>query len=302
MATSDEGGAFPELVRLASACASDADFRRTFGSEESCREWFLAARKQTFICTQCSSNHWLWVDGARPFLCCRCGRRQSITAGTLLHGTRKPFLKWFEAIYLIVQRGVNARTLQRELGLTYKIAWLWAHKLRDALTPVVVPPEPAAHERLHLAASRVARDTYEWPPEGERPCGCARLLASDFGFGDPAVEARRQRLAVWDAWLEGREEKFEDPPPPRHWSSCKDIFVTYAGSVSAKHLGTYMEEASFRLNWSRRAIGDAFGAVADVATWRRAPTYRGIVGRRRGEVRPLSIFAGVLVDEREGPI
>ncbi|HZU98313.1 MAG TPA: hypothetical protein VFF73_16525 [Planctomycetota bacterium] len=298
MKTSD-ASAFPALARLADACTSEGEFRSRFGTEDACREWFLAARKQTFLCTSCASRRWCWVEGPRPFLCMSCGRRESVTAGTLLRGTRKPFLKWFEAVFLMVQRGVNAKTLQRELGLTYKTAWLWAHKLRDALKPVLVPPEPAGHERLHLGAGRAARETYEWPPEGERFCGCMRLQASDLGFGDPATEARRRSLAAWDDWLEGRKEAFEDPPPPRHWPACQDIFETYAGSVSPKHLANYMDEAAFRLNWSGRSVRAAFLSVADVATWRRAPTYGEIVGHRRSEARPLSIFACELVGDSE---
>jgi transposase-like protein len=286
----------PELSRLAEACANEDEFRRRFGTEEACREWFIAARKTSFLCTNCSSNRWHWVGGTRPFLCQRCRRRQSVTAGTLLRGTRKPFLTWFEAVFLIVQRGVNATTLRRELGLTYKIAWLWGQKLRDALRPVLVPADSAEHERVQLAASRVARETYVWPPEDERPC-CARLLGSDLGFGNPTREAVRRSLAAWDAWLEGREETIEDPPPKRHWQACRDIFDTYAGSLSLKHLEAYMDEAAFRLNWQGRAVRAAFLSVADAATARRAPTYREIVGRRRVEPRPLSIFACELVSE-----
>ncbi|HZU97937.1 MAG TPA: hypothetical protein VFF73_14640 [Planctomycetota bacterium] len=287
----------PELSRLAEVCANEEEFRCRFGTEEACREWFVAARKKSFLCTSCSSNRWDWVGGRRPFLCQRCGRRQSVTAGTLLRGTRKPFLKWFEAVFLIVQRGVNARTLQRELGLTYKVAWLWGQKLRDALRPALVPPDSAEHERLQLAASRVARESYVWPPDGERPC-CARLLAGDLGFGNPSREAILRSLAVWDEWLEGREETFEDPPPTRHWQACQDLFETYAGSLSLKHLEAYMDEAAFRLNWHGRTPRTAFLSVADVATARRAPTYREIVGRRRVETRPLSIFGCELVTDR----
>jgi transposase-like protein len=52
-----------------------------------------------------------------------------------MHGTSKPLRLWFRAMYLITasKTGVSAKTLQRELGISYPTAWTWLHKLRQAM-------------------------------------------------------------------------------------------------------------------------------------------------------------------------
>jgi len=60
----------------------------------------------------------------------------SLTAGTVLHGTRTPLTQWFWAAYLVTtdKRGISALLLQRQLGIRrYETAWLLLHKLRRAM-------------------------------------------------------------------------------------------------------------------------------------------------------------------------
>jgi len=66
-------------------------------------------------------------------MCCRCEYQQSITAGTIFHGTRKPLTIWFKALWWFSTRksGINAVCLQGLLGLgSYDTAWRWLQKLR----------------------------------------------------------------------------------------------------------------------------------------------------------------------------
>lgn len=70
------------------------------------------------------------------FICRKCGRQTSLTAGTVFEGTRKPLTLWFRAIWYVVgqKNGVSALGLQRVLGLKrYETTWLWLHKLRRAM-------------------------------------------------------------------------------------------------------------------------------------------------------------------------
>ena len=66
--------------------------------------------------------------------CRGCDRQTSPTAGTILHNSRTPIRKWFVAVWLLCTQktGVSAKTLQRELNVGYKTAWLMLHKLRRA--------------------------------------------------------------------------------------------------------------------------------------------------------------------------
>ena len=71
----------------------------------------------------------LWV-------CAACGYQASVTAGTVMHGTRTQLRLWFWAAYLVATHnpGISAKQLQRQLGLRrYETAWLILQKLRRAM-------------------------------------------------------------------------------------------------------------------------------------------------------------------------
>ena len=74
--------------------------------------------------------------GRGLFLCRKCKRQKSITAGTLFHKTHKPLRTWFLAIWFVTSQknGVSLLGLKRVLGLGgYDTAWIWMHKLRRAM-------------------------------------------------------------------------------------------------------------------------------------------------------------------------
>jgi hypothetical protein len=65
-----------------------------------------------------------------------CHRQTSVTAGTVLHGSKLKLTVWFWAAYLMAthSNGISALQLQKQLGLgSYKSAWLLCAKLRRAL-------------------------------------------------------------------------------------------------------------------------------------------------------------------------
>ena len=185
----------PALELLATACRNDEEFERSFGTEEACRSWFFHARwPNGFVCPGCRNAGGTWQAPRKVWQCSACHKQTSLTAGTLLERTKKPLRTWFEAVYLIVQRGVNARTLQRELRLTYKTAWSWAHKLREALQGHEIPPNPERREAGRHEAARTYRDyTLKPDPRRRGPCGCSKLLSRDWGFPNEIEEEREAR-------------------------------------------------------------------------------------------------------------
>jgi len=56
----------------------------------------------------------------------------SLTAGTVMHGSRTSLLIWFWAIYLIAtnKRGLSALALSKKLDLSYWKAWTMTQKIR----------------------------------------------------------------------------------------------------------------------------------------------------------------------------
>lgn len=69
-------------------------------------------------------------------MCAQCGRKTSVTAGTIFHRTRTPLRTWFATVWFVTSQknGISALGLQRVLGVgSYETAWAWMHKLRRAM-------------------------------------------------------------------------------------------------------------------------------------------------------------------------
>ena len=113
------------------------EFNEVFSSEDACAAYFESVRwPEGFVCPKCSGRD-VWRVKVRPLMHCQsCGRQTSITAGTPLHGTRKPLRAWFHAMFLVSSQktGTSASNLQRQVGLkSYQTAWAWLHKIRSCM-------------------------------------------------------------------------------------------------------------------------------------------------------------------------
>lgn len=112
---------------------SEIEFEKRFNTEQACMD-YLAKMKwpEGFCCQRC--GHWqYWISAKRLYICTRCESGYSLTAGTVMHGTKKPLTYWFKAMWWFTTRksGVNAVNLKELLGLgSYQTAWAWLHKLR----------------------------------------------------------------------------------------------------------------------------------------------------------------------------
>jgi transposase-like protein len=113
---------------------NQAEFDERFNTEQNCYDYLLSLRwPQGFVCRHCRHNSY-WRSATGLFICTRCEHQHSLTAGTIMHGTRKPLVLWFKAMWWFTTRksGVNAINLQDLLGFgSYNTAWLWLQKLRN---------------------------------------------------------------------------------------------------------------------------------------------------------------------------
>lgn len=70
------------------------------------------------------------------WMCVACGRKTSVTSGTIFHRSHTPLSTWFAAAWFVTSQknGVSALGLQQALGFgSYETAWAWLHKLRRAM-------------------------------------------------------------------------------------------------------------------------------------------------------------------------
>ncbi len=112
------------------------EFIAIYGDEGACarflRRWKYG--EQGFRCPRCGHHQAWFLSSRRIDQCMACRKQVSLTAGTVMHGTRKPLALWFLAIYefVVSKQGVSALELSRRLGVSYPTAWTWLHKLRCA--------------------------------------------------------------------------------------------------------------------------------------------------------------------------
>jgi transposase-like protein len=113
-----------------------ADLLAWFADEDACLEYLGRLRwPEGFCCPACGKSEF-WRTGAGFWMCQSCGRRTSVTAGTIFHRTRTPLTTWFAAVWFVTstKTGVSAQGLQRVLGFgSYETAWAWLHKLRRTM-------------------------------------------------------------------------------------------------------------------------------------------------------------------------
>jgi transposase-like protein len=113
------------------------EFQERFATEEACREYLFCSRwPDGFVCPGCGATRSGAETRRHLWICTGCGQQTSVTAGTVMHGTRTPLRLWFWAAYLVTTHhpGISAKQLQRQLGIgRHETAWMLLHKLRGAM-------------------------------------------------------------------------------------------------------------------------------------------------------------------------
>jgi transposase-like protein len=81
-------------------------------------------------------------NGALRFRCKGCKKDFTITSGTLFASHKLPLRGYLAAIAVFCNevKGKSALALSRDLGLSYKSAFVLLHKLREAMAEAVPPP------------------------------------------------------------------------------------------------------------------------------------------------------------------
>jgi transposase-like protein len=112
-------------------------FQERFATEAACLDYLAASRwPEGFACPGCGGRRAWVLERRHLWECADCHLQTSVTAGTVMHGTRTPLRLWFWAAYLVATHhpGISAKQLQRQLGLSrYETAWLILQKLRRAM-------------------------------------------------------------------------------------------------------------------------------------------------------------------------
>lgn len=285
------------------------EFQRWFSSEEACVDYLYLSRwPDGFVCPKCESRREPYrIEGYRRFECADCTHQTSVTAGTVMHGTRMPLQVWFNGAYLVTTHtpGFSALQFQRQLGLkTYETAFQMLHKLRAAM---VRPDRDRIHGDVEVdetfvgakkpgkrgrgAAGKVmvagAVEVLERDERKER-VGRLRLQVVDDGSADSLVgfvlsnvqagsAVRTDGLLSYNELAKkGYSYKTVQSRELEHihktFGNLKTWIEGTHHGVSKKHMQAYMNEFVFRHN-RRRTPMAAFQTILGLAARCESITY-----------------------------
>lgn len=113
------------------------EFLRKYPNEMSIIDYFIKIRYPEGIkCNHCGSEKVYHRNKEyKMFDCNGCGRGFSVFKNTIFEHTSTDLQKWFYAIHLFLnaKKGISAKQLQREIGVTYKCAWRILKQIRIAM-------------------------------------------------------------------------------------------------------------------------------------------------------------------------
>jgi ribosomal protein L37AE/L43A len=114
------------------------EFNERYGTEAKCRAALQATRwPDGFVCPACGGAARTSFErgGLRYWQCGACARQCSLISGTIFEASKLPLTRWFLAMQLLTQskNNVSALELMRQLGVSYRSAWLVKHKIMEAM-------------------------------------------------------------------------------------------------------------------------------------------------------------------------
>jgi hypothetical protein len=267
------------------------DFLNRYSDNDKCLEEIKNMKYPDGItCVSCKkvTNHYK-ITGRMQYACANCGHHIAPLAGTIFAKSTTALTSWFYAMFLIIntRAGVSAKTLQRELGVTYKTAWRMFKQIRTLMADDIrftegtvevdetyVGGKPRLHERWDTKRKEaimgmVQRDGKVYLKHVE-------------GTGKWAVlEQIKPRISpkvrvITDEWRSYTQLKYHgcDHDVIAHkktyvrgdihtqnienvWSHLKRGIYGVYRHVSKKYLQAYADEFAFRYN-HRKDVGQMF--------------------------------------------
>lgn len=112
------------------------EFVKMFPDDAACAALLEQLRwTEGFICPSCGTTSTPWRQTRERLVCPTCRYQTSVTAGTIFDKTRTPLTTWFEAAWHVTtaKNGMSAKTLERTIGTSYRVAWTMLQRFRVAM-------------------------------------------------------------------------------------------------------------------------------------------------------------------------
>ncbi len=107
-----------------------------FNTEEKC---FKQLEKVRYgdkpCCNFCGAMNLTKRKNSIKYHCNTCNKDSSVLYGTIFENSRMPLTKWFQLIFIMLnaKKGISAKQISRDIGVTYKSAWYSAMRVRCAM-------------------------------------------------------------------------------------------------------------------------------------------------------------------------
>jgi transposase-like protein len=292
------------------------EFERRFPDDAACRGYLFALRwPKGFVCPHCSGQA-AWAMKRGLWLCRRCRRQVSVTAGTVFQDSHLPLTVWFRALWHMAgqKNGVSALGLQAVLGLgSYKVAWAMLHKLRRAM---VRPGRDRLTGRVEVDETYIGglnEGQKGRPTAGQGRKALVVIAAQEDGAGIGRIRMRRIARASAKELIGFVEQAVEPPAVVRTdgWNAYSTLWEqgyrhevvflkddatlmprvhrvasllkrwllgTHQGAVRPEHLDDYLDEFTFRFNRRTSASrGKLFYRLAQQAVQVKPTPYRTLI-------------------------
>ena len=261
------------------------EFEKRFQTEEACQNYLFKLRwPDRFKCPHCGNDK-AWPLKRGTYQCSQCDKKVSVTSGTIFHGTHKPLIIWFRAIWWLTgqKNGASALGIQRIMGLgSYKTAWTWLHKLRRAM---VTPGRDNLSGIIEMDETFIGGERQGKKGRGsagkslvvifveikDTRIGRIRLKrikdASSASLNEAALSCIKEKSIIrTDGWngynllesigyqheiMRQGSKKEDDLLPNCHRVASllkRWLLGTHQGAVSHEHLDYYLDEFTFRFN------------------------------------------------------
>ena len=190
------------------------EFCSWFAEEQACAVYLERLRWPAGVrCPKCESEKgWRTADGR--WVCADCGRKVSVTAGTIFDRSRISLQEWFAAAWYMTNQKHGVSALGR----------VRMQRVDDVSGASLIPFVSAAIE----SGSEVHTDGWKGY-NGLSKQGYSHRVTNISSSGDPAhvsMPGVHRIASLLKRWLLG----------------------THQGSVTAAHLGAYINEFAFRFN------------------------------------------------------
>jgi len=136
MPTREQIDVHPSVIKRPDYPHTYREFVNMFPGQEACAAYLEWLRwPNGFICPSCQTATTPWRQSRGRLTCPNCRHQSSVIAGTIFDKTRTPLTTWFEAGWHLTtaKNGLSAKTLERTLGVHYRVAWAILQRYRVAM-------------------------------------------------------------------------------------------------------------------------------------------------------------------------